>query len=160
MQDLSVTMWSGKLSSKMTLYCGYLPTMAFNRWKRSTQQFTPYYLGTQNNPPKQEKSFLLGITSGKYIICYVKEQGLFYFDDRKQDFVPLKNNLPDGIKNFVIDAKDQVFFLTEHGQLLHYQLSVHSSNLELSFKKKSNNLLSFPAFIFLKIILSLTMTGH
>lgn len=28
MQDLSVTMWSGKLSSKMTLYCGYLPTMA------------------------------------------------------------------------------------------------------------------------------------
>lgn len=69
-----------------------------NRWKRSTQQFTPYYLGTQNNPPKQEKSFLLGITSGKYIICYVKEQGLFYFDDRKQDFVPLKNNLPDGIK--------------------------------------------------------------
>lgn len=61
-----------------------------NRWKRSTQQFTPYYLGTQNNPPKQEKSFLLDITSGKYIICYVKEQGLFYFDDRKQDFVPLK----------------------------------------------------------------------
>lgn len=114
-----------------------------NRWKRSTQQFTPYYLGTQNNPPKQEKSFLLGITSGKYIICYVKEQGLFYFDDRKQDFVPLKNNLPDGIKNFVIDAKDQVFFLTEHGQLLHYQLSVHSSNLELSFKKEIKQ----PAFI-------------
>ena len=85
-----------------------------NRWKRSTQQFTPYYLGTQNNPPKQEKSFLLGITSGKYIICYVKEQGLFYFDDRKQDFVPLKNNLPDDIKNFVIDSKDQVFFLTGH----------------------------------------------
>ena len=27
-------------------------------------------------------------------------------------------------------------------------------------KKKSNNLLPFPAFIFLKIILSLTMTGH
>ena len=114
-----------------------------NRWKRSTQQFTPYYLGTQNNPPKQEKSFLLDITSGKYIICYVKEQGLFYFDDRKQDFVPLKNNLPDGIKNFVIDAKDQVFFLTEHGQLLHYQLSVHSSNLELSFKKEIKQ----PAFI-------------
>lgn len=107
-----------------------------NRWKRSTQQFTPYYLGTQNNPPKQEKSFLLGITSGKYIICYVKEQGLFYFDDRKQDFVPLKNNLPDDIKNFVIDSKDQVFFLTGHGQLLHYQLSVHSSNPELSFKKE------------------------
>ena len=59
-----------------------------NRWKRSTQQFTPYYLGTQNNPPKQEKSFLLDITSGKHIICYVKEQGLFCFDDRKHPYEP------------------------------------------------------------------------
>lgn len=48
----------------------------------------------------------------------------------------MKNNLPDDIKNFVIDSKDQVFFLTGHGQLLHYQLSVHSSNPELSFKKE------------------------
>ena len=101
-----------------------------------------------------------GITSGKYIICYVKEQGLFYFDDRKQDFVPLKNNLPDGIKNFVIDAKDQVFFLTEHGNyyIINYLSIALISNSRS--KKKSNNLLSFPAFIFLKIILSLTMTGH
>lgn len=107
-----------------------------NRWKRSTQQFTPYYLGTQNNPPKQEKSFLLDITSGKHIICYVKEQGLFCFDDRKQEFVSLKNDLPDDIRNFVIDSKDRIFFLTGHGQLLHYQLTVRNSCPELSFKEE------------------------
>ena len=129
-----------------------------NRWKRSTQQFTPYYLGTQNNPPKQEKSFLLDITSGKHIICYVKEQGLFCFDDRKQEFVSLKNDLPDDIRNFVIDSKDRIFFLTGHGQLLHYQLTVRNSCPELL--KKSGTVPPFPIFIFPRTASSLTMTGR
>lgn len=107
-----------------------------NRWRRATQQFTPYYLGTQNNPPKQERSFLLGLTADKHIICYVKEQGLFYFDEDQQAFVALKNDLPEDVKQFVVDANNQVYVLTGRGQLLHYQLHTREVIPTLSFKRE------------------------
>ena len=65
-----------------------------NQWKRSTQKFTPYFLGTEGHAPKQDRAYQIGITSQKNIICYVKERGLFYFDEQQQEFIRLKTLIP------------------------------------------------------------------
>ncbi|MCC8154386.1 MAG: hypothetical protein LIP01_09325 [Tannerellaceae bacterium] len=48
-----------------------------NRWDEDKQQFTNYFLGTEHRIPKEERSYLIGITQQKRVICYVKQQGFF-----------------------------------------------------------------------------------
>lgn len=102
-----------------------------NRWNRKTQEFDTYFLGTEHNKPKQEKSYLLGLSSHQIIICYVKEQGLFYFDNTKREFISIENKLNVEIKDFVIDSDDNIFFLTEKGALYKYQLEYNTGKLSL-----------------------------
>ena len=106
-----------------------------NQWKRSTQKFTPYFLGTEGHAPKQDRAYQIGITSQKNIICYVKERGLFYFDEQQQEFIRLKNKLPNNIKKFVIDNENRLVFLTEEGKLYLYFFAFDKSKPLLSFIK-------------------------
>lgn len=80
------------------------------------------FLGTEGHAPKQDRAYQIGITSQKNIICYVKERGLFYFDEQQQEFIRLKNKLPNNIKKFVIDNENRLVFLTEEGKLYLYFL--------------------------------------
>lgn len=89
-----------------------------NVWNKRKQEFTNYFLGTDKKAPKQEKSFILGKTSQKKIICYVKEEGFFYFDPIDTLFKNIiVDSLHNDIKNFVIDDDDNLFILLGNGRL-------------------------------------------
>lgn len=86
-----------------------------NRWDRRLQKFTSYFLGAEHQAPKQEKSFLLGLTSNSRIVCFVKGQGLFYFDNTQ--FKSIQIDFTGEIKDFVIDNEDNIYFLSQSGEL-------------------------------------------
>ena len=104
-----------------------------NRWDKQTQGFTNYFLGTEHQIPKQEKSFLISTTSQKDIICYVKQQGLFRFDAGQQTFIPVNHSLTDGtVKTFAIDGNDNIYFLYENGRLQQSKLLYQDKEITLS----------------------------
>lgn len=104
-----------------------------NRWNKQSQGFTNYFLGTEHQIPKQERSFLIGITSRKDIICYVKQQGLFRFDTGQQTFIPVNHSLIDGtVKTFAIDRNDNIYFLYENGKLHQSKLLYQDKEITLS----------------------------
>lgn len=96
-----------------------------NRWERSTKRFTPFYLGTENHQPRYDRAYQIDITSSGRMVCFVKEAGLFYYDDSKGEFSAVrKSKLPANVRKFCIDNHDNVVFLTEEGEILIYSLSV------------------------------------
>lgn len=103
-----------------------------NRWNRNNQTFSRFFLGTEHQIPKQEKSFLLGISAQKRVICYVKEQGLFFFDETQQKFERVKNYLYQAsLKKFIIDKDDNIYLLFDDGRLQHHKLNYSDGQVEL-----------------------------
>lgn len=89
-----------------------------NRWDKMTQQFQRFYLGTEEKVPKQERSYLIGISSDSTIFSFVKEQGLFYFDDKTEQFIHINCNLTDYVSDICIDSDNGVlYFLFQNGQI-------------------------------------------
>lgn len=93
-----------------------------NRFNRKNKTFTSYFPGTETNMPKQERSFILAITSERKVLCYVKDMGVFLFDDEQQTFKLLENSNMEGIRNFVTDHQDRLVFLFENGKLAQSQI--------------------------------------
>jgi signal transduction histidine kinase/CheY-like chemotaxis protein/ligand-binding sensor domain-containing protein len=94
-----------------------------NRWDRESDQFTRYYAGTEKKTPKQERSYILGITSDKTMICFVQGEGLFYFNELSGDFSPVPVDFIDYLENFIIDEKDRLIILLQGGEIGFYDLS-------------------------------------
>lgn len=107
-----------------------------NRWDRKTQTFTNYFSGPEYKVPKQEKSFMLGLTSSKKIICFVKEQGLFYFDNEAQLFKLIDIHVNGEIKDFLIDNNDNGYFLLNNGKIEQYKIEQKSNNSILFTNRK------------------------
>lgn len=105
-----------------------------NRWDKNKEEFTQYYLGMEHHVPKQEKSFLIGMTSQHNIVCYVKDKGLFFFSEQLQRFVPTGNYITEKIKDFVIDSNNNIYFLFENGTLTKYK--IEESDNSIHFTKR------------------------
>ena len=108
-----------------SIYLWIATDYGINRLNKLTQTFDNYYLGTEQLIPNQEKSFLLALTSENDIICYVKQQGLFYFDKNRGDFIPIDFHFSSSeAKSFLVDENNTVYFLHEDGKLQSYQLAI------------------------------------
>lgn len=106
-----------------SLYLWISTDYGINRWNKKEQNFTPYYLGTEKIRPKQEKAYLIGKTSHNDIISYVRDRGLFYFDQQKESFEAIEGFSPDkNIKSFIIDDEDHIILLHDNGILEQYSL--------------------------------------
>jgi signal transduction histidine kinase/DNA-binding response OmpR family regulator/ligand-binding sensor domain-containing protein len=104
-----------------------------NKWNRETQHFTRYFSGAEYLIPKQEKSFLLGLTIQKDVVCYIKQQGLFFFDRKKDVFKPVKHfAFGDHVKTFVTDSENHIYFLYNDGRVQRFKLLTRNDNIELS----------------------------
>ncbi|MBD8348838.1 two-component regulator propeller domain-containing protein [Dysgonomonas sp. HGC4] len=106
-----------------------------NRWDRKTQTFTNYFFGPDHKVPKQEKSFMLGLTSSRKVVSFVKEQGLFYFDDQAQLFKAIDIQIKGEIKDFLIDNNDNAYFLLNNGTLKYYKVKQTGDNV-ISFNNE------------------------
>ncbi|MDR2388456.1 MAG: response regulator [Tannerellaceae bacterium] len=112
-----------------------------NRWDRESREFLRYYAGTENKIPKQERSYILGITTDKRIICFVKGGGLFRFDEVLNDFVsiPSPEGFADSLKDFVIDENNRLYALLHNGNVVYANPNeddsfMHPENLQLPGK--------------------------
>lgn len=105
-----------------------------NRWDKNKEEFTQYYLGMEHNVPKQEKSFLIGATILHNIVCYVKDKGLFFFNEQLQRFVSTGSNINEKVKDFVIDSNNNIYFLFENGTLTKYK--IEENNKSVNFVKQ------------------------
>lgn len=107
-----------------------------NRWNRNTLHFDNYFVNIKQTEVIQEKSFLIGLTSSKDIICYVRSKGFFYFDDASNKFIPINNiSFEDNVKNFVIDNNDHIYILFDNGMLDQYTISKKNSALMIDHHK-------------------------
>lgn len=107
-----------------------------NRWDRKTQTFNNYFFGSEFKAPKQEKSFMLGLTSSHKVVCFVKEQGLFYFDDQSQAFKPIDFQMGDDIKDFIIDNNDNAYFLLNNGKIEQYKIAQTNNSVLFTNRKE------------------------
>jgi len=112
-----------------------------NRWNKASARFERYYIGTEDESPKQEKSFIIGKTSGNTVICFVKEQGFYYFDEYNNRFEKINISSVDYIKDFIIDNRDNIIILYQNGDLAYFSLksgyntgeSIVINDIKLSF---------------------------
>ncbi|MCD7933286.1 MAG: ATP-binding protein [Tannerellaceae bacterium] len=105
-----------------------------NLWDESRQQFTNYFPGTEQEVPKEERSYIIGLTRQGQVVCYVKQQGFFFFNDKTQLFQSLAVFLPEGeVRDFVVDSTDQVWLLYESGRLEQYRIAYEPQTNRLSF---------------------------
>lgn len=107
-----------------------------SRWNKKAQNFSNYYLGTEQIRPKQEKSYLIGVTTKRGLISFVRDQGLFYFDAQSDSFVAIEGfPARKDIKNFIIDEKDRLYLLADNGVLEQYTLRYTSDKIVLTNHK-------------------------
>jgi signal transduction histidine kinase/CheY-like chemotaxis protein/AraC-like DNA-binding protein/ligand-binding sensor domain-containing protein len=111
-----------------------------NRWDRKSKLFTRYYAGTEKKTPKQERSYILGMTSDKTIVCFVQGEGLFYFKDTDGEFVHIPADFTDYLKDFVIDDQNRLHVLFQDGDAGYYNLERNTRGLKL----KEINTLALP----------------
>lgn len=103
-----------------------------NRWDKTRQQFTRYYLGTENKTPKQERSYLIGIAADNTVIGFARDEGLFYFDSKSETFIPIPTDFDDYIKDFIIDQRNNLYILFQDGDIRYYNLKEGLDSLKLS----------------------------
>lgn len=104
-----------------------------NRWSKNEQAFVRYFFGDDYPPHKQEKSFMLAKTIQNTIICYVKEQGFFYFDKYQDIFLPVKGlSVSEDAKSFVIDSNNRLYLLTPSGNVNQYRIAYSPDGVNLT----------------------------
>lgn len=96
-----------------------------NVWNKHTEEFTSFFHG-DDNKPKQENSYMIGVLSNKIICSYIKGRGWFYYDERSNIFQPLSISLKQGIKSFVIDNEDNLYVLLENGNVYTTKVKINS----------------------------------
>jgi signal transduction histidine kinase/CheY-like chemotaxis protein/AraC-like DNA-binding protein/ligand-binding sensor domain-containing protein len=107
-----------------------------NRWNKETRQFTRYYIGTENKTPKQERSYIIGITSDHVIIGFVRDEGLFRFDNGTETFLPVPTDFSNYIKDFVIDPNDMLYILFPDGEIKVHDLKEGFTSLKMTDLKR------------------------
>jgi signal transduction histidine kinase/ligand-binding sensor domain-containing protein/DNA-binding response OmpR family regulator len=88
-----------------------------DRWNRKTNRFEHFFVDTKKQTPPVERSFLLSKNNSNRIIAYVYEQGLFYFDNDRQQFITL--DIPEKFHalQLFFDVDDNLWVYTT-GKLL------------------------------------------
>jgi len=102
-----------------------------NRWDRKSRQFTRYYIGTEKKTPKQERSYIMGMASDKTIICFVQGEGLFYFKETTGEFILIRADFTDYLKDFIIDDQNRLHILFQDGDVGYYNLDSKTPELKL-----------------------------
>lgn len=95
-----------------------------NKWDRTNLTFERFYLGTENKVPKQENSYIIDIAPDGTVYCFVRNEGLFYFDNKQNKFVSISLSFSDYIKTFKIDGEGYIFFLFQDGDLLYKDIKL------------------------------------
>lgn len=88
-----------------------------NKWNKYKQEFVSFFYGVENKLPKQENSYLVGISTDKTVYSYVKEEGWFYYDEATNNFCPLSVELRKDVKQFIIDNEDNLYILLQNGEI-------------------------------------------
>lgn len=91
-----------------------------NRWNRQTEHFDRFFV----NLGLGQIAFDIAQTNSLDLICSLKDRGLFYFDEKLNDFRQIKEILSNSsIKKFVIDANNHIFILYDTGILERYNIA-------------------------------------
>lgn len=102
-----------------------------NLLNKKTQKINQYL----TNLSQTQKAFTIGTTASKNLICYLRNEGWFYYNkelDKFERYRNLTQNKP--IKNFIIDNNNQIFVLFENGELERYKIS--EDNNTIAFEDK------------------------
>lgn len=87
-----------------------------NKWDKYKQEFVSFFHGAENKLPKQENSYLVGVSADKTVYGYVKEEGWFYYDETTNSFNPMSVDLKKDVKQFIIDNEDNLYILLHNGE--------------------------------------------
>lgn len=95
-----------------------------NRWNRKSKLFDRYFTEENSILPKEEKGFLIAQTTNKELIALVNNKGIYYFNNKLDKFVRLKNLSNNyNINKLIIDNNNYIHILYNNGLLKSYILS-------------------------------------
>lgn len=125
-----------------------------NRYNKKTKSFNRFFVDIRNQGTIVENSFLVAQNSRGHILASVYKQGLFVFDNIKNEFVPLKVANGFRFKKIFFDLDDNLWILTDENFL--YKIGFkkgdnryipeyiirfnHIQNIESVFYNKKNQL--------------------
>lgn len=98
-------------------YLWFATDFGVNRYDRRLKSFERYFVDARNMGVSVEHSFFVAINSRNMVFTAVYGQGIYYFDEQKQDFVQLKTASGIKCKRIFFDDDDNLWILSEPGTL-------------------------------------------
>lgn len=103
-----------------------------NKWNKKTQQFHKYFVGTEQKVPRQEKAFIIDVSSGNCVYCFVVGEGLFYYDESTDNFHSVTIDFTDYVDFFFFDDNNHIFFKFKNGDVGYCPMKSCTSEISLS----------------------------
>lgn len=98
-------------------YLWFATDFGINRYDRRSKSFERYFVDARNMGVSVEHSFFVAVNSRNMVFAAVYGQGIYYFDEQKQDFVQLKTASGIKCRRIFFDADDNLWVLSEPGTL-------------------------------------------
>lgn len=99
-----------------------------NRLNKKNQQFSRFFEG--------QSGFIMAMTSDKTPLCYVNNDGLYYFKEAEQVFAKInydidKNIDTNDVNNLATDSKNNLYLLNRDGVLKKYRINKKNGEVRI-----------------------------
>ena len=105
--------------------------IGINRFNPREKSFERFFVDSLSREITNEHSYLIAKNSEGKIIASVYQQGLYYFDYKKNHFEPLNINKKLNIKQIIFDAYDNLWVLTKEKSLFSATLQKRENYLTI-----------------------------
>ena len=91
--------------------------VGINRFNINTKKFERFFSDLQQQYVFNENSFFVSVNSNGKVFSAVSKRGLFFFDNEKNEFVPILQNRNILFRKIFFDAEDNLWYLTTDRKL-------------------------------------------
>jgi signal transduction histidine kinase/DNA-binding response OmpR family regulator/ligand-binding sensor domain-containing protein len=103
-----------------------------NRYDCNNNNFKRYYLGAEQKTPRQEKSFQIAVSPAHILYCFVKDNGLYYFDDKTDKFNLIQIDFLNNLDNFFISNRNNLIIKLKDGRTGYMNIDETPEDIKIS----------------------------